>query len=535
MRFSLVVLALYFAGCTSQPAKEEASSQLGTIEFTVTGNEEALPHFKRGLLLLHSFEYQDAREEFLKARELDPDMAMAYWGEAMTYNHSLWGEQDYEAGVATLQKLGQNGQTRQQKAATPLEKDFLQAIGILYQAGKPKSERDQAYANFMKNLHEQYPDSHEVSAFYALSLLGSTEARDNAVYEQGASVAKNILTENPNHPGALHYLIHSYDDPQHAFMALEAANSYSVVAPDASHALHMPSHIYVALGMWDQVVASNEASYQASVDKAGEEQKGNDGRSYHAFHWLQYGYLQQGHRQKAEELLQKMQQYARETPSQYARRHLAYMKGTYLVETNAWQSQWPNLEVEVADLNILVKALTHFTNGMAAYENQHPDGVKAAITAIEAEIEKEAVRVQNQSMTTCSAITREVPSQLDLDYAQVMALELKAMSAMLQKDAPEAERWLQEAVALDESVSYSYGPPLIVKPTRELYGEWLLATGQPEEALHQFEKGLARAPKRVRLLKGQLKAAQAAGKDALAREVENTLSETTNYSPTSSI
>ena len=535
MRISLVVaLALYFVGCASQPSKEMAS-QLGTVEFTVTGNEAALPHFKRGLLLLHSFEYNDAREEFLKARELDPSLAMAYWGEAMTYNHTLWGEQDYEAGVAALQRLGQNAHSRQQKAVTPLEKDFLQAVEILYQSGKPKSERDQAYAKFMEDLHEQYPNSHEVSAFYALSLLGSTEVRDNAVYEQGASVAKNILNENATHPGALHYLIHSYDDPQHAFMALEAANSYSVVAPDASHALHMPSHIYVALGMWDQVVASNEASYQASVNKAAAEQKGNDGRSYHALHWLQYGYLQQGHWQKAEELLQNMQQYAQETPSLYARRHLAYMKGTYLVETDAWQSAWPNLEVEVADLNILVKALTHFTEGMAAYENQHAEGVIAAITAIETEMEKEAVRVQNQSMTTCSAITREVPSQLDLDYAQIMALELKALQAILQQNASEAERWLQEAVALDESVSYSYGPPLIVKPTRELYGEWLLATGQPEKALNQFEQGLARAPKRVRLLRGQLTAAQATGDDALVQEVENTLNETLDYSSASNM
>ena len=535
MRISLVaILAFCFAGCTPQPANEE-TSHLGTIEFTVTGNEKAQPHFKQGLLLLHSFEYQDARKAFQKARELDPNLAMAYWGEAMTYNHSLWGEQDYEAGITALQKLGQDDQARQGKAATPLEKDFLQAVGILYQPGKSKSERDQDYAAFMEDLYKQYPDHQEVAAFYALSLLGSTEKRDPAVYEQGATVAKRILDENATHPGALHYLIHSYDDPQHAFKALEAANSYSVVAPDASHALHMPSHIYVALGMWDQVVASNVASYQASVDKAEAEQKGNDGRSYHAFHWLQYGYLQQGHPQKAEELLQKMQQYATDSPSPYARRHLAYMKGTYLVETDAWQSPWSSLDVDVADLNILVKALTHFTDGMAAYQSQHPDGVQNAITAIEDAIEKEAVRVQNQSIATCSAITREVPSQLDLDYAQVMALELKALRAMQQNNTSEVERWLQEAIALDESVSYSYGPPLIVKPTRELYGEWLLEAGQPEKALTQFEKGLERAPKRVRLLKGQLTAAQAAGNDAVAKEVERTLNETTDNSPASNI
>ncbi|MEQ9442912.1 MAG: hypothetical protein RIG62_27990 [Cyclobacteriaceae bacterium] len=516
----LLLSALYFIACTPQPAEEEAV-QLGDIKLSVTGNEEALPYFKKGLLLLHSFEYQDARQEFLKAQELDPNLAMAYWGEAMTYNHSLWSEQDYEAGSNALQEMGEEAQDN----ITPLEKHFLEAIALLYEAEKPKVERDQAYADYMESLHKQYPDNHEVAAFYALSLLGSVTGREEDVYEEGAAVAKSILAENANHPGALHYLIHSYDDPQHAFMALDAANSYSVVAPDASHALHMPSHIYVALGMWDQVVASNEASYGASVDKMEREGKDNDGRSYHAFHWLQYAYLQQGRQTDAETLLQQIKEYSDETPSKYARRHLAYMKGTYLVETDAWQSEWPALAVDVDDLNILVKALATFTDGMTAFKNQQPETIQTAITTIEENIEQEAIQVQNRNITTCSALTREVADQSDLDYAQVMAMELKAMQAWLQQDEAETERWLQEAIALDESVHYSYGPPLVVKPTRELYGEWLMETGQPEKALEQFEKGLERAPKRVRLLQGQQQAAEAIGNEALARETEETLDE----------
>lgn len=519
-RLTMLLLALYVAGCTS-PSSEKEISQLGEIELTVTGNEDALPHFKKGLLLLHSFEYQDARDEFLKAQEADANLAMAYWGEAMTYNHSLWGEQDYEAGAQALQKVGEDTKAD----ITPLEQDFLAAVALLYETEKTKAERDQAYANYMKGLHKQYPDNNEVAAFYALSLLGSVEVRDNKVYEQGAKVAKSILADNANHPGALHYLIHSYDDPKHAFMALDAANSYSVVAPDASHALHMPSHIYVALGMWDQVVSSNEASYGASVDKMNREEKDNDGRSYHAFHWLQYGYLQQGRHEKAEKLLQQMKEYTSENPSKYARRHLAYMKGTYLVETDAWQSEWPDLEVDVSDLNILVKSLANFTEGMTAFKRQNATEVQTAIAAIEEDIEQEAVRVQNQNITTCSAITREVASQLDLDYARVMVMELKAMRAWLQQNTNETERWLQEAIALDESVSYSYGPPLIVKPTRELYGEWLLEHGEPGKALEQFEKGVERAPKRVRLLQGQQQAAETMGDDALAQEIEETLDE----------
>ncbi|MGB3587626.1 MAG: tetratricopeptide repeat protein [Tunicatimonas sp.] len=516
----LLVLAVYFTGCTSPSASEE-TSRLGSIELAVTGESEALPHFKRGLLLLHSFEYRDARQEFLKAQELDPDLAMAYWGEAMSYHHGLWSEQDYEAGTAALQKLNDKVRAK----VSPLEQDFLKAMDILYATDQPKPERDQAYASYMKDMHQRYPDNHEVAAFYALSLLGSVEDRDNEVYEQGAAIAQNILTKNAQHPGALHYLIHSYDDPTHAFRALDAANKYAKVAPDASHALHMPSHIYVALGMWGNVVSSNEASYEASVAKMEREDKDNDGRSYHAYHWLQYGYLQQGRQANAEELLKNMQQYATKTPSKYARRHLAYMRGTYLVETDRWNSPWTELAVDVSDLNILVKALNNFTDGMTAFQQQNTEGVQQAITTIEENIEQEKVRVQNQNIATCSALTREVPSQLDIDYANVMALELKALHALLKQNNQEAERYMQEAIALDESVSYSYGPPLIVKPTRELYGEWLLKSNRPQEALEQFEKGLERAPKRVRLLQGKRQAAEAVGDDTLAQETEETLNE----------
>lgn len=505
----VLLLTFYIVGCTSPSATEEPS-RLGNIELAVTGKPAALPHFERGLLLLHSFEYRDARQEFLEAQKLDPNLAMAYWGEAMSYHHGLWSEQDYEAGTAALQKLSDEARAE----VSSLEQDFLKAMDVLYAEGQPKPERDQAYADYMKDMHQRYPDNHEVAAFYALSLLGSVKDRNHEIYEQGATIAQRILAENARHPGALHYLIHSYDDPQHAFRALDAANNYAQVAPDASHALHMPSHIYVALGMWDQVVASNEASYAASVTKMEREGKDNDGRSYHAYHWLQYGYLQQGRTDDAKELLKNMQQYATETPSKYARRHLAYMRGTYLVETESWDSPWAELEIDVADLNILVKALNNFTHGMSAYQQQDAKGIQLAIAVIEKNIKQEKVRVQNQNIATCSALTREVPSQLDIDYATVMALELKALYALLQQNTDEAERYMQEAIALNESVSYSYGPPLIVKPTRELYGEWLLENNRPQEALEQFEKGLARAPKRVRLLQGKQQATKAVGSKA---------------------
>ncbi len=271
--------------------KTQAPNQdyLGVVDIAITGNEIAQPFFEKGLLLLHSFEYEDTRDEFQKAIELDKNMAMAYWGKAMTYNHGLWSQQNFEEATVTLNELKK---IENINALSELEQDFIKAVRVLYSANKAKKERDQDYADYMKKLYEKYPDNHEVAAFYALSLLGSVpDGRDEKIYGKGALIAQGIIEENSNHPGALHYLIHSYDDPQHANLALDAAYSYAKVAPDASHALHMPSHIFVAMGMWDEVVKSNENSYQASVNRMEGKKLDNDARGYHAFHWLEYGYF----------------------------------------------------------------------------------------------------------------------------------------------------------------------------------------------------------------------------------------------------
>ena len=212
-------------------------------------------------------------------------MGMAYWGEAMTYNHNLWSEQDYDKGAATIAKMN-NAQA--ELNLTELEKDLIQSAKILYKNDASKTDRDLAFSQYLQKLSKKYPDNHEVAAFYALSLLGSDpEGRDDSLFGKSALIAKGILEENPDHPGALHYLIHAYDDPNHAKLALQAADAYAVVAPDASHALHMPSHIYVALGMWDKVVSSNENAYRASLNRKEKKNLDNDARGYHAYHWLE--------------------------------------------------------------------------------------------------------------------------------------------------------------------------------------------------------------------------------------------------------
>jgi tetratricopeptide (TPR) repeat protein len=295
MKYITIVLALFIIVSCKQ--KKPEVDYLGVVNISISGKESAQPHFEKGLLLLHSFEYEDAREAFQKAQKKDPKMAMAYWGEAMTYNHSLWHEQDYEAATTVLANLDSHNL---EKNTTEIEQDLIESVHILYRPKTEKLQRDIAYSKFMESLYKKYPANQEVAAFYALSLLGSVpDGRDDALYGKGAKIAKGILKENPNHPGALHYLIHSYDDPNHASLALAAANSYSKVAPDASHALHMPSHIYVAMGMWDNVISSNIDSYQASIHRMEKKILDNDARGYHAFHWLEYGYLQKGNYDEA--------------------------------------------------------------------------------------------------------------------------------------------------------------------------------------------------------------------------------------------
>ena len=220
-----IILLFTITAFTACKKEKSQTNTLGTIDLQVTGKAEAAAHFEKGLLLLHSFEYDDAQEAFELAQQADPNMAMAYWGEAMTHNHSLWREQDYESATATLEKLDAIDYV---KNCTALEVDFIKAVKLLYQPQLDKVERDANYAEFMAQLHNKYPDNHEISAFYALSLLGSVpDGRDDEIYEKGAVIAKGIIAENPNHPGALHYLIHSYDDPNHAYLALNAADSYA--------------------------------------------------------------------------------------------------------------------------------------------------------------------------------------------------------------------------------------------------------------------------------------------------------------------
>jgi len=264
MKISIYVLAIsLLVSCTpSKPTTE--GTQLGDLQHTFPISTEARADFDEGLLLLHSFEYEDAREAFQKAVEADSNELMAHWGLAMTYYKALWGLQDVEAGREVINVVGDTKADRLAKAENQLEQDFWMGVETLYGEGE-LDERNQAYVDHMAEVYDANPGNQEVAAFYSLGLMWAGY-NEQEYLNRSAEVAAGIIEENPTHPGALHYMIHANDDPVYAQIALNAANKYAKVAPDATHALHMPSHIYVALGMWKEVVSSNTASYQASLN-----------------------------------------------------------------------------------------------------------------------------------------------------------------------------------------------------------------------------------------------------------------------------
>ncbi len=493
--FLLLLCSFWALQCQQNSPKPNA--HLGTVHIEVSGKAEALPLFEEGLLLLHSFEYEDAAEKFAEARNLDPDFAMAYWGEAMTKNHPLWSQQNTEEARAILEELAPSPEERQAKVKTELERALFHGAEILYGDGE-KLERDDKYADYLAQLYQKYPGNHEIASWYALSLLGSVEeGRDYEVYGKGAVIAKGILEENPQHPGALHYLIHSYDDPEHAQLALAAANNYSKVAPDAGHALHMPSHIYIAMGMWEEVIQSNIASWEAS--KARAKRKGDSPESgYHAFKWLMYGYLQKGDLDKAKTMVEEMKQYCDANPSSRARAHWVMMRGAYLSESNRWDEPMALDTVDQEDLSINVRTAIKFTEGMVQYHKQDIAGLQKVIGKL-VEMRKATKNVAfTQGAKMCSGGSyKGLPTQLDLDQTEVVELELRALLAMLQQEDNKVVEYLDKATVLEKNTSFNFGPPVIIKPSGELYAEWLMTKDKKEEAKLHLNDVLSRAPKRL--------------------------------------
>jgi tetratricopeptide (TPR) repeat protein len=509
MKTYLLLPALWLMlSCTSISNNEKDLS----LPFDVTGSEEAMPFFQKGLLLLHNFQYGDAAEAFIEAQKIDPDFVMAYWGEAMSYDHPVWRDLDIDKSRSALNRLGETQEARLGKTKTDVEKDFIQAIEILFGEGS-KPDREKNYSAFMEKVVNRYPGHHEVAAFYALSLLGIKNGWNKMedMNFKAAEICEAILKENPDHPGALHYLIHANDHPQYAKFSLTAARVYDKVASYSDHALHMPSHIYLALGMWDEVVSSNEISWKASVDRKEEKDFDNNELGYHSHRWLQYGYLQQGRHTDALEVLKNQIRFTTEQPSPSARTHLIFMKGDYLTHTNNWNSEMAEVAVETQDLSLPIRCLNYFLEGSRAFHQGNKAVLRQIVQVANEDIVKAtAWKEENDNMTICGvqAFVNRVPTQNALNEANEILLYLKGMLAWLEGEHKEAEKWLLEACEKEDSELGVFGPPFRFKLARELYAEFLLSHDRPQEALDQFELALNAAPNRLLPLKGALKAAQ---------------------------
>src|SRR5438034_565883 len=318
------------------------NATLGTINFPNSGAPAAQPFFIEGVKFLHSFEWEDAADRFRQAQQADSGFALAYWGEELSYTggHHYPMQQDISSARKALVKLAATRTERLAKAPTERERGYLNAVELLYGEGDGQ-ERAQRYASAMGMLSERFPDDDEAATLHALALMRTARRGQEStrVDLQAGAIALRVFRRNGSHPGAAHYIVHAFDDPSRAIVGLDAADVYAYLAPDAPHALHMPSHIYVQLGLWDKLSAANERSYAASARRSERKQlRGIEGQAFHAMFWLHYAYLMQGNFAKAEDALARAERHAQNSDAGPNRTgQVETMRARHIIETERWQ------------------------------------------------------------------------------------------------------------------------------------------------------------------------------------------------------
>jgi tetratricopeptide (TPR) repeat protein len=503
MLLSVLALPLACPARAQVPDKPEmsmpAGDKLGEIDFPNSGNAAAQAPFLRGVKLLHNFEYQDAVESFQAAQKADHSFALAYWGEAMAHNYTLWAEQHTDVARAVLKKLAATPAARAAKAKTKREKMYLAAVETLYGPGT-KFERDVLYADKMDELAAAYPNDVEAQTFDALATLGRSHGtRNEANYLKSAAILEKLFPTHQHHPGVVHYMIHSYDDPAHARLGLKAALLYDKIAPESPHALHMTSHIFLALGMWPETVAAN----RRARDRMIEMMAGHSGHMGcgHGSIWLVYARLQEGEdpvddidRCRAAaldpaRLARDASVIGGEEDSLGAYSDMVVRRG---VETGKWPDPLP-LEAghhEFARFTIAY--------GRMLASRHDPAGAQEALTTMRA-----------SRRAIAAALPKELPDEnqllpwIDRAIAQGDAV---ADLAAGRREAGLAK--LKAAAEAEQALPVTFGPPLVQKLGWEILGDELLADGKKAEAAAAFRHALEMAPGR-RLASVGLEAATA--------------------------
>ena len=513
-------------------------SGLGRLDFPITGSPECQRNFTEGMLALHSFLYDQAHVSFAAALAADPKCAMAAWGDAMAYDKAIWHDRDAAKGRAALARIGD------EQTLTPKERAFLRAARADYEKALT-SEGHVAWLAAAAAMHQDYPDDDEVTLQYALALLSVYVYQPAHVREQmqAGALALQVLQHNPEHPGAAHYVIHAFDSPEHAILALPAARLYARIAPAGSHALHMPSHVFAQLGLWRDVVASNEAAYAASV--AWEKSRGHTPSNYdwHSYSWLVAAHLELGQPAAARKLIEEAGALLSAAKDDSAQLRFAYtrMVGNYATQTGRWQEMEAMIApvfapaVDEGGAVGAVACAAHAPGGGGA--TREPIVPYARLFANELRAEA-AIRLGDErtavkrvaDMTAIRAQMTPWKEELTPDLTARFEAERDALLARAHavlKPSGAAEKKVIEALERRQKLGggESASGPAMDRTVHELLGEALVAAGKPKDALAQFQTDLEVRPNKALALLGAARAAKAAGDAQKARTYYGALAE----------
>src|SRR5579862_4091282 len=475
--------------------EELTAEQLGTVHFPTTCTENVQKNFERGVALLHSFWYEEAQKQFQQVAQDDPHCAMAHWGAAMSLWHQLWNHPD----AKTIKK----GQAEVKKAESLRSRDdrergYIAAMRAFYGGKKDRSYQDRAdaYAKSMKAAYEHHPEDSEAAVFYALSLLASAPDHDTTFSHQkeAAAILEKLFATEPDHPGVAHYLIHSYDSPQMAASGLPAARRYAKIAPDAPHALHMPSHIFARLGLWQDDIDSNLASIAATRETASHHM-GGGGHQFHAMDFLEYAYLQSGREADAQHLIDEV-------------KAMPAMKDMYGLGFD------PRVYVLVAFAARYDLELHHWSDAAALEPVPVADRGDAAITywarAIGAARSVNAAEA-HKDVTEIAAIHRSLSHQGKKGATEATEEDMKEATAWADYADGKQDAALKSLRAIAEKQEAEGDEPLAI-PAREMLADMLLDMKHPGEALTEYEADLKYNPNRFDGVYGAAQAAELAGK-----------------------
>ena len=493
-----LLAAAVLAGQSPRQSPQATGGALGRIDFPTSGSPSAQEHFLRGVAALHSFWYEEALEAFQAATKVEPGFALGYWGEALAHNHPLWNEQDAEAARRTLAKIPADAKL------TARESAYLNAVKALYGEGD-KHARDLAYAAAMEKVYKDYPADLEAASFYALSLLGAVRPTDKGyrLQAQAGAIALDVYAKNPNHPGAAHYIIHAFDDPEHAILALPAARRYAEIAPDAHHARHMPSHIFTRLGLWQEAIRSNLGAKAAAEAHAVRNRlPGAWDEQFHAMDYLAYAYLQGAQDKQAGGLLDELNKIRRVDPPNFK---VAYaftaIPARYALERRQW-NEAAKLPLHPGTMETF--PWERFRWAEAQVRFARAIGLARTGDAAAARREVEELAAIRQALVEVKG---------DYDWGKQVEIKRQVASGWLahaEGKQEESLRLMRAAAELDDATEKHPVTPGTLLPAREQLGELLLELRQPAAALQEFETALRSAPNRFNGLYGAARAAKLA-------------------------